>query len=373
MAGTPLLIAHRGAPADRPEHTLVGYRHAVAAGADFIEPDLVVTSDGVLIARHDVLLAQVVLDAGGAVERDSDGRPILAEATTNVPDHPEFADRLAVRELDGERVGGWFAEDFTLAEIRTLRARERLPDARPANLAFSDEGIPTFAEVIAVARDGGVGLYPELKHPTYLAERGHDVVALFLAEIRAEGFVDPARIFVQCFEIEPLLRLKALAPELPRIQLLGALAAGRGSFSTPWDVTAHARAGDDLVALYGEFAGGGRFGDGTPYGVLTTRVGLAYVATYATGVGPWIGSLGLLVGGAPWVAAAQHASLAIHPYTVRPEPQFRMARGDGSPVSYEEELRLLAGLGVDGFFVEDVARAKAALKASDPDAAGDRP
>lgn len=361
MAGSPLLIAHRGAPADLPEHTLAGYRLAIEQGADFIEPDLVVTSDGHLIARHDVLLAKAELDEDGKVVRDSDGRVALEEFTTDVADHPEFARRLAVRELDGERVGGWFAEDFTLAEIRTLRARERMPLVRPANTAFLDHGIPTFAEVLEVATEGKVGIYPELKHPTYLGERGHDVVVGFVDAIRSAGWDDPSRVFVQCFEIEPLLRLRELIPELPRIQLIGDVAGDQGSFSMPWDVTFHARAGHDLAAIYGEFAAD-RLADGTGYEVLTTRPGLAFVSTYATGIGPWIGSLDVLGGGVAWLSAAKHTGLQVHPYTVRPEAKYRMTRQDGSVVTYAEELALLVELGADGFFVEDMDAARAALE-----------
>jgi glycerophosphoryl diester phosphodiesterase len=363
MAGDPLVIAHRGASAHRPEHTLVGYRLAVEQGADFIEPDLVVTRDGILIARHDVLLAQVQLDEAGGIVRDSDGRLQFVEATTDVAAHPEYGARLTVRELDGEQAGGWFADDFTLREIRTLRARERLPAVRPDNLRWADELIPTFAEVMQLAHEGGVGIYPELKHPTYFAERGHDLAALLVAELRRGGFDNPPRVFIQCFEIEALLRMKELAPELPRIQLLGDIEGGMGSFSTPWDVTFHARRGDDLVAIYGDFAAGGRFAEGTGYDVLTTDAGLAFIATYATGIGPWIRSLDVLGGGVAWLARAKgEAMLQVHPYTVRPEDRFRMKRGDGTTVGYEEELRLLRDLGVDGFFVEDSARARAALK-----------
>jgi glycerophosphoryl diester phosphodiesterase len=347
----PLLIAHRGASAERPEHTLAAYRLAIEQGADFIEPDLVVTKDGVLVARHDVLLGAALLD-GDAIARDADGRPTISEATTDVAAHPEFADRLTVRSLDGEAVAGWFADDFTFAELRTLRARERMPKVRPGNLRWSEERIPSFEEVLSLARTADVGVYPELKHPTYLTERGHDVVALFLTA----ALPSPDALYVQCFEVEALLRLRKLRPELRLIQLLGALDDDHGSFSWPWDVRHHAAAGHDLAALYP----GMNFNASTSYADMATAQGLAAIATYAAGVGPWIKSMDLLDGGAPWLKHL--GGLDLHPYTVRPEDRFRVRSADGATVSYEEELRLLEGLGADGIFVEDVDRARAAFK-----------
>src|SRR5688572_30170036 len=145
-----IVIAHRGASGERPEHTLAAYELAIEQGADFIEPDLVVTSDGVLVARH---------------ENEISG-------TTDVADRPEFAGRQTTKTIDGREVTGWFAEDFTLAELRTLRARERVPHLRPANTRYDGlYVVPTLAEVIALVRaieaDSGrrIGLYPELKHP----------------------------------------------------------------------------------------------------------------------------------------------------------------------------------------------------------------
>lgn len=366
-SAAPLLIAHRGASAQRPEHTLAAYTLAIEQGADFIEPDLVLTKDGVLVARHDVLLAEVELDAAGQPRRDSDGRPVLHERTTDVTDHPEFAGRLAVRDVDGEPTGGWFVDDFTLAELRTLRARERMPELRPANEAWADEPIPTFAEVLALrSKHDSVGVYPELKHPTYFATRGQDIVTAFLAELEAAGGVPPNRIFVQCFEIEPLLQLRSAAPELPRVQLLGALDSEHGSFSSPFDVRYHVGQGDDLTAIYGDF--GARFDAATGYDLLATRPGLAWVSTYADGIGPWIRSFlaspeadpASVVRDLPDRAA--HLGLAVHAYTLRPEPKYRLRAQDGTEVSFEDEVRLLVDLGVDGFFSDEVAGARAALE-----------
>jgi hypothetical protein len=148
----PLVIGHRGASGYRPEHTLASYKLAIELGADFVEPDVVVTKDGHLIARHEPEL-------GG---------------TTDVKDHPEFADRYTTKIVDGAPVSGWFAEDFTLAEIKTLYARERIPEIRPGNTAYNDQyRIPTLEEVIDLVKqvevDTGrqIGIIPETKHPTY--------------------------------------------------------------------------------------------------------------------------------------------------------------------------------------------------------------
>ena len=152
----PLVIAHRGASGERPEHTLAAYELAIDQGADVIEPDLVPTRDGVLVARHEN-------EIGG---------------TTDVADRPEFAARRTTRAIDGAQVSGWFTEDFTLAELKTLRARERIPALRPANAAHDRRyEVPTLAEVIALAKARGVAIYPETKHPTYFASVGRPTEA----------------------------------------------------------------------------------------------------------------------------------------------------------------------------------------------------
>ena len=154
-----LVIAHRGASGERPEHTIESYRLAIEQGADYIEPDLVMTRDGALIARHEN-------EIGG---------------TTDVAQHPEFASRRRTQTIDGETMTGWFTEDFTLAEIKTLRARERLPELRPQNCAFDGQfSIPTFAEILELAVDTNrrrgaatkIGVYPETKHPAHFAAIG---------------------------------------------------------------------------------------------------------------------------------------------------------------------------------------------------------
>ncbi len=167
----PIVIAHRGASGYLPEHTLEAYLLGIQQGAHFIEPDLVMTKDGELIARHEPLLARVELDAAGNIRYGSDGKPVLnrTDTSTNVWQLPQYADRLTVKTVDGVRMGGWFAEDFTAAEIRAdIRAQERLRDLRVANNAYNDQYvIPTLQEVIDLAKAHGVGVYPEIKHSSY--------------------------------------------------------------------------------------------------------------------------------------------------------------------------------------------------------------
>lgn len=159
----PIVIAHRGASAYRPEHTLAGYQLAIEQGADYIEPDLVITKDHVLVCRHENEISQ----------------------TTNVADHSEFADRRKAKTVDGVEALGWWVEDFTLAELKTLRCRERIPQLRPGNTQYDGQfEIPTFAEVIALARQHSKGVYPELKHPTFLREQGVDPVPAFIGAER---------------------------------------------------------------------------------------------------------------------------------------------------------------------------------------------
>ncbi|RMF09035.1 MAG: hypothetical protein D6773_02095 [Alphaproteobacteria bacterium] len=207
----PIVIAHRGASAQRPEHTLAAYQLALVQGADYIELDLVATADGELIARHENALATVELDGRGRILRDEFGRPRILEATTDVALHAGFADRLAVKQVDGRRVGGWFAEDFLASEIGELRARERLPELRPVSAVHDDRyGIPTLAEIIdlvtAWSDHSGArpGLYIELKHPTYYLHEGRrldgrpigtDLGAALLDQLTAASFTDPERLY----------------------------------------------------------------------------------------------------------------------------------------------------------------------------------
>src|SRR5262249_11556312 len=159
------------------EHTLEGYQLAIDSGADFIEPDLVSTKDHQLIARHEPVLAQIATDANGNPMKDAQGNYVIAERTTNVNEHPEFLDRVRTRVLDGTTTTGWWAQAFTLAEIKTLRAVERLPFRDHSHDGLYQ--IPTLQEIIDLvkankARTGRtIGIYPETKHPTF-----HDAASL---------------------------------------------------------------------------------------------------------------------------------------------------------------------------------------------------
>jgi glycerophosphoryl diester phosphodiesterase len=317
----PLVIGHRGASGYRPEHTLASYRLAIEMGADYIEPDLVSTKDHVLVTRHENDIAD----------------------TTDVAAHPEFASRRTTKTIDGTPVTGWFTEDFTLAELRTLRAKERLPDLRPANTAFDGlYPVPTFQEVIDLAKRAGVGIYPETKHPTYFDSIGLSLEEPLLATLRANGLTGPrAKVFIQSFETANLKELHAKT-RLPLVQLIDA--TGR-----PYDF---------VVA-----------GDPRTYADLVTPAGLAEIATYADGIGPNKDlivprdSAGKLQTPTSLVRDAHRAGLVVHPWTFRRENDFLpLDFRQGDPASPEflrapgdlpAELRLFFRLGVDGVFSDN--------------------
>jgi glycerophosphoryl diester phosphodiesterase len=312
---TTEIYGHRGAAGYRPEHTLESYRLAAGLGADLIEPDLVSTADHVLVARHEPAIG----------------------ATTDVAGHPEFAGRRTTKVIDGVTFADdWFTEDFTLAELRTLRARERIPDVRPDNTRFDGRcGIVTFAEVLdlreALEADLGrpIGVVPELKHSSYFRALGLPLEEPFLELVRGE-------VTVQSFEVENLKRLAGL----PRMQLFG--------------------------------APGRRPADGSPrtYGELATPAGLCEVARHAEIAGPpkaYIvprDAAERSLSPTSFVDDAHAAGLRVVPYTFRDENRFLPAelrhgedpnaRGDA-----EAEYRQYYALGVDGVFSDhpDTARA----------------
>jgi glycerophosphoryl diester phosphodiesterase len=323
----PLVIGHRGASGYRPEHTLASYRLAIEMGADYIEPDLVATSDHALVARHEN-------EIGG---------------TTDVAGHPEFAGRRTTKTIDGVQVTGWFTEDFTLAELRTLRARERLPDLRPDNTAFDGlYQVPTLQEVIDLAKRAGVGIYPETKHPTYFDSVGLSLEEPLVATLDANGYRGRnAPVFIQSFEVGNLKELNRRT-RVPLVQLLDE--TGR-----PYDF---------VVA-----------GDPRSYAELATPEGLAEIATYADGVGPNKNLIvprdaaGKLLDPTGLVRDAHRAGLVVHPWTFRKENSFLPAEfRQGDPASPQflgatgdlpAELRLFFGLGVDGLFSDNADTAVA--------------
>ena len=309
--GPPLVIGHRGSPGYRPEHTIASYELAIEKGADFIEPDVVATGDGVLIARH---------------ENDISGTTDVAE---------KFPDRKRTKTIDGIAITGFFTEDFALAEIKTLRARERL--------AFRNQSwngvyeIPTLQEVIDLAkrrsRDTGrvIGIYPETKHPTYFRSIGLPLEQRLIEALEANDYREPdAPVFIQSFEAGNLKDLAQMT-KLRLVQLLG------GPTARPYDFVVS--------------------NDPRTYGDMMMPGGLAEIATYASGIGPDKRSIvpanrdGTLLPPTSLVTDAHQAGLVVHPYTFRDEPVFLAPDYQFDPVrEYVQFFRL----GVDGVFSEHV-------------------
>ena len=302
----PLIIAHRGASGERPEHTRAAYDLAIEQGADYIEPDLVMTRDGVLVVRH---------------ENEISG-------TTDVAAHPEFADRRTTKTIDGETLTGWFTEDFTLAELKTLRARERLPELRPANSAFDgQELILTFDEVLDIAEAAGVGIAPELKHPSYFIGIGLPMEPPLIAALTAHGLMGAdAPILIQCFEVDALRSLDR-STDAPLLQLV---ASGGGPADNP-DQT---------------------------YASMTTPEGLVEIRTYAD----WIGADTALIEptpGAPTalIADAHAAGLKVAAWTFRAENIFlpesdRIGTDPAAHGRVQERLARFARYGLDAAFMD---------------------
>lgn len=331
LTGRSIVIGHRGTAGYRPEHTLASYQLAIDLGADFIEPDLVATHDGHLVARH---------------ENDISG-------TTDVASHPEFASRKATKRIDGINITGWFTEDFTLAELKTLRARERLPALRPQNATFDGRfEIPTFEEVIALAKREGqrrhrvIGIYPETKHPTYFQSIGMPLEEPLIRILTSAGLANQRdAVFIQSFEVHNLQKLRGMT-HLPLIQLIDAAGA-------PFDFVAA--------------------GDPRTYADLVTPAGLREVARYADGIGVNKNLIiprdaaGKLLAPTTLIPDAHAQRLVVHSWTFRAEnsflpvdfqigdpanPLFAGLRGD-----FPAELKLFDGLGLDGLFTDqsDVA------------------
>ncbi|MEV7005384.1 glycerophosphodiester phosphodiesterase family protein [Streptosporangium sp. NPDC051022] len=322
------VIAHRGASDFRPEHTLASYRLAIRMGADYIELDLVPTKDHVLVARHENELSR----------------------TTDVADHPEFADRRTTKTINGHQRAGWFTEDFTLDELRTLRTKERYPRRRPHNRVYDGrERIPTLDEAVTLAQRRGVGVYAEIKYSTYFASIGLPVEKPLLETFARHGWKDgTAPVFIQSFETKNLRDLRS-ATRLRLIQLIGR----RG---TPYDLAAA--------------------GERRTYDDLATPEGLRRIAEYADAVGVMTsrilpaGSDGRLGTPTSFVEEAHRQGLQVLVATIHDEnaglpveyrrgdpgrPAYRRAVGDAA--SWVERLYTL---GVDGVFANDPATARLA-------------
>lgn len=322
--GRALVVGHRGASGYRPEHTLAAYRLAIRQCADYIEPDLVSTKDGHLVARH---------------ENEISG-------TTDVETHPEFADRRTTKQIDGVAVSGWFTEDFTLRELRTLRAEERIPALRPDNTRYDGRyRVPTFDQVVRLAQrretcDGEeVGVYPETKHPSYFDSIGLSMEEPLVATLDRLGWDeadDP--VILQSFEVGNLKELDRMT-DVPIAQL------------------AH--------------CSGSPADDPRPYSEIVSRKGLREVATYADGVGLCKDLMiprnadGTLGEPTPVIEDAHDAGLVVHGYTFRAENAFLPTeyRSGPDPSAHGDmagELREFLRAGMDGAFADhpDIAAAE---------------
>ncbi|MET8758191.1 glycerophosphodiester phosphodiesterase [Lentzea sp. NPDC004782] len=318
----PIVIGHRGASAYRPEHTLASYELAARLGADYVEPDLVSTKDGQLVARHEN-------EIGG---------------TTDVATKPEFSDRKKTKVVDGTTITGWFTEDFTLAELKTLRAKERIPAIRPRNTLYDGRfQVPTLQEIIDLTRrlsrelHREIGIYPETKHPTYFQSIGLALEPKLVDVLNRNGLNRRgAKVFVQSFEVANLKQLnKSL--RVPLIQLVN----GSGA---PYDF---------VVA-----------GDKRTYADLVTPAGLREVRSYADGVGVTKDLIiprdaaGFLKPPTTLVPDAHKVGLAVHAWTFRNENSFLPAdfRSSTDPAAYGrafEEYDVFFKTGLDGLFADN--------------------
>lgn len=321
-----LVIAHRGASGYRPEHTLQAYELAIDLGADFVEPDLVPTKDGELVARH---------------ENNITG-------TTDVANHPEFASRKTKKTIDGQVEEGWFVEDFTLAELKTLRAKERMPQFRQHNTLYDNlYQIPTFQEIIDLvkwkekAQKRRIGIYPEAKHPSYFSSIGLANDERIIELLSKNGYskkTDP--IFIQCFEPSTLKKLRAKT-KLHLIQLIE-----EDGQPYDWTLNKDTRQSKDMVS----------------------EVGLKEIARYADGIGPSKNLIvprdveGNLLQATKLVERAHKYGLAVHPWTFRNENNFLpkdLRNGDINAADFKsyygnalEEYKRFYELGIDGVFSE---------------------
>ncbi|MFI6643192.1 glycerophosphodiester phosphodiesterase [Streptomyces sp. NPDC050504] len=319
----PTVIAHRGASGYRPEHTIGSYQLALDMGAHVVEQDLVPTKDGHLVCRH---------------ENDITG-------TTDVADHPEFASRRTTKTVDGTKLTGWFTEDFTLAELKTLRAKERIPGTRQENTVYDGRWeVPTFVEVLEWAEREGrrrgrpVWLHVETKHPTYFRSIGLGLEERLAKLLRRYGrHHRNSPVFLQSFEPTSIQRLSKLVSS-PRVVLFG------GAKDRPWDFV--------------------QSGDPRTYGDLATPAGLKWIASYAQGIGPTLDLIiprkadGTLGAPTTLVRDAHAKGLIVHPYTMRNENAFLPAdfRRGTDATAYGDAfgaLKVWFEQGIDGIFSDN--------------------
>ncbi|MEV6397838.1 glycerophosphodiester phosphodiesterase [Streptomyces sp. NPDC051907] len=319
----PTVIAHRGASGYRPEHTIGAYQLALDMGAHVIEQDLVPTKDGHLVCRH---------------ENDITG-------TTNVADHPEFASRKTTKSVDGVSLTGWFTEDFTLAELKTLRAKERIPGTRQENTLYDGRwAVPTFEEVLRWAEKEGrrrgrpVWLHAETKHPTYFRSIGlglEERLAKLLRRYGRHRANSPQ--FLQSFEPTSMRRMAGLV-DTPRVVLLWT------PDDRPWDFR--------------------ESGDPRTVADLVKPAGLKWIASFAQGIGPLADLVipkdanGRLTQPTTLVRDAHARGLILHPYTLRNENSFLPAdfRRGTDPNAYGDAFgafQAYLATGVDGIFTDN--------------------
>lgn len=320
----PLLIGHRGAPGYRPEHTASAYLLAFEQGVDAVEPDLVVSRDGVIVIRH---------------ENEISG-------TTDVADHPEFADRRTTKLVDGVTLTGWFTEDFTWDELATLHCRERVPELRPANASHNDtERMLRLEDLIELVDEWNashgqpVGLVIELKHVDFLEQQGHDLVGLMLEVLKSRGWDrKPELLTIECFEIDPLDRLR----EAGTLAQLIFLMESKGS-------------PPDQISMYGDAA--------HEYAWYRSDAGLDSLMGRVHGISLskrdllQVNSLGKAVGVQDIVQRAHERGLLVFSWTLRPEngflvPGFRTGGPRSERGDWRDEWRLILSTGLDGVFLD---------------------
>jgi glycerophosphoryl diester phosphodiesterase len=331
---SPLVIGHRGASGFVPEHTLQSYRLAIKLGADYVEPDLVMTKDHVLIARHEPFLGDLDPETKG----DS----------TNIADHAEFKDRETTRKLDGFDMKGFWAQDFTLAEIKTLGARQTR-GSRPTQFNGQFK-IPTLQEIINLVkrqskkRGRRIGIYPETKHPTFHDEAGLSLEEPLVRTLKKNGLNSKnSPVFIQSFEQSNLQQLNHMT-RVRLVQLMDAYstdeATGNPTFAPPNDRPF-------------DWVRSGRTGPNDTFGYFATDAGLDEVKTYADAIGPWKvyiiptegGGGGAVHPPTDLIARAHARGLLVHTWTFRDD-----AFPSGYPGGPVEEYLAFYRLGIDGVF-----------------------